>query len=189
MIINHLIEYIEDTKEITSYDFEYDDIPEKERSIFFRKLQYRLGALIVVFNYLERLIEECILDFINNRGEDTRIWILIKDYNLDKKIKVLKELYFEKIRITGKDESKENVYKLFNRIETIRISRNIFIHSNWLNDINLKYFEVKVKKVDEKIGYARARRHLRIDEIELLISDVEEVIDELIKMNGEMEEI
>jgi hypothetical protein len=188
MIINHLTEYIEDTKEeIEYFDFEYDDIPEKERSLFFRKLQYRLGVLIVVFNYLERLIEECILDFVNSRGEDTRIWILIKDFNLDKKIKALKELYLEGIRITGKKENKDKVNELFNEIDSIRIKRNTFIHSNWLNTINLKYFEVKIKKVDEIKGYMRTRKHLKIEDIESLISNIEGVIDKLEQMNSDMD--
>ena len=56
-----------------------------------------------------------------------------------------------------------------------------------MNTINLKYFEVKIKKVDEIKGYMRTRKHLKIEDIESLISNIEGVIDKLEQMNSDMD--
>lgn len=181
MILNPLREYDEDSKEELKYDIEINEVSEKERSLFYRKLQYRLGEIVVLFNYFERIIDECIINVMNERAEDERIWILIKDNNVDKKIKTLSELYISRMRITNNYTLLEKHKLLFNRIEEIRIKRNIFIHSNWLNDNNLEYFEVKVKKINEKMGYMRVNKKIEIKDLEIYIENLDLLISDLEK--------
>lgn len=180
MILNPLHEYCEDSKEETKYDIELEDISEKARSLFYRKLHYRLGEIVVLFNYFERLIDECIINTMNERSEDERVWILIRDYNIDKKIKTLSELYINVMRTNNNYSLLEEHKLLFKRIENIRIQRNTFIHSNWLNDNNLEYFELKVKKINELKGYMRVNKKIQLKDLEvyietlvLLFSDLE----------------
>ena len=179
-MINPLPDYIEDEDSVL-YEI---DIPAEEiegQGLFFRKLRYRIGSIVILVNALERVVEECLLEMMNERAEDSRVWILIQDFNLDKKIGRLKSIYIETIRIT-RDKNKKllkNVDSVFSKLDKVRKKRNIYIHSNWLNNYNLKYFETKVKEIKSKEGYFRVRKKFSLEDLDSFIQKIESITNEL----------
>ena len=118
---------------------------------------------------------------MNERAEDPRVWILIQDFMLDKKITRLKSIYVETIRMVHNKDSAllKNVDAVFSRLEEARKKRNIYIHSNWLNNLNLKYFETKVKEIKSKEGYFRVRKSITLEHLDSFIEEVETVTNDL----------
>jgi hypothetical protein len=176
MIINRLHEYIEDDGTIL-YEVDSSNLRCREAYLFFRKLRTRLGNIIILFNSLERLIEECILEMMNDRAEDSTVWILMLDLNIDKKIQKLYAIYIERIRLFHKnnDALLKKVKSYFDDLNAIRIKRNIYIHSNYLNSLDYKYFENKVKEVKHLHGYFRIRKKITIDDLDLLIRQIKKI--------------
>lgn len=179
-MINPLPDYIED-EDAVLYDVDIPDEGSEGQAQFFRKLRYRIGSIVILANSLERIIENCLLEMMNERAEDPRVWILIQDFNLDKKISRLRSIYVETIRIAH-DKNKQllnSVETVFSRLEEIRKKRNIYIHSNWLNNLNLKHFETKVKEIKSKEGYFRVRKKFTLDDLDTLIEEIEAVTNDL----------
>lgn len=117
-------------------------------------------------NALERVVEDCLLEMMNERAEDSRICILFQDFNLDKRTiehsiaAICRGSFLSTKRKTRK-------------------RRNLYIHSNWLNNFNLKYFETKVKKIQRKEGYFRVRKKFTLDDLDVLIAEIEAVTNDL----------
>jgi len=170
---NHIPDFIHDTNEIL-YDiivWDEDDIDTNT----LKKIKYRLGTLIMLSNYLERQIDEMIVNEFSDDLEDTRIWLAIKDYTFDKKIKYLESIIIEKVRNIHRQELIGNVQFFCKKLDNVRIDRNLYIHANWLNTYNKKYVEIKIK--DYKDGVFRQRKEIKISDIDKTISDIEGLID------------
>jgi hypothetical protein len=185
-MINPLPSYIED-EDIILYEI---DIPEKDnegQSRFFRKLRYRIGSIVILTNAFERIVEDCLLEMMNERAEDPRIWILIQDFTLEKKINRLKSIYIETVRLLQKDRTLlEKINILFSKLEEIRRKRNIFIHSNWLNSLNLNYFESRVREIKKKDGYFRVRKKIELTDLESFITEIEDATNDLEDLHYEI---
>lgn len=171
---NIIPDYIDDTNEIL-YDLEVNNEESLDSNIM-KKIKYRLGSLIMNSNYLERVIDSMIIDEFSDDYEDTRIWIAIKDYTFDKKIKYLEAILLEKMRICDKKENIEEVKNFFKQLDKIRIERNLYVHANWLNCYNQKYFEIKVKECQSKV--CRLRKKITIEDIDTTISAIEKIIND-----------
>lgn len=118
------------------------------------------------FNYLEREIDEIILEIMNDRAEDERVWIFLESLSIDKKIDALSKIYdtyfaMEKFEERFIDKKKS----LFQRLNEIRINRNIYIHANWLNEYNGDLVEWKTKRL--KSGeYGRVHKKISITDLD-----------------------
>ena len=179
-MINPLPDYIEEEDSIL-YEVDIPDEDIEGKELFFRKLRYRIGSIVILANALERVVEDCLLEMMNERAEDSRVWILIQDFNLDKKINRLKSIYVEIIRIVYDKNNTllKNVEDVFSKLEDVRKKRNIYIHSNWLNNLNLKYFETKVREIKTKEGYFRVRKKFTLEDLDSFIEEIESVMRDL----------
>ena len=185
-MFNPLPDYIED-EDTVLYEIDMPDEGVEGQAQFFRKLRYRIGSIVILTNALERVVEECLLEMMNERAEDSRIWILIQDFTLDKKISRLKSIYVETVRLAQKDRTLiEKIDRLFSRLEDIRKKRNIYIHSNWLNSLNLKYFETRVKEIKKKEGYFRVRKKIELSDLESFISQIEVATNDLEELHDKI---
>jgi hypothetical protein len=181
---NPIPDYLQDEdKVIYDIDLEYENV--KNEGIFFRKLRYRLGDIVIFFNELERTVDECILEMMNDRGEDTRIWVLIKDFSFDKKISSLELIYYEKLKLYDRSgaDLKPKVEEIVKEIIKIKNTRNMYIHANWLNHSNLEYFESKVKHIKNKNSVLRVRKKITIENIEEDISQIQLINERLIELH------
>ena len=89
---NPLPEFLEDENGFTPIDlFWEEDVSEDPN--WMRKVTYRVGQIVVEFNSLEQEIDSCILDWMNERGEDARIWAFIEQMPVSKKINALFTIY------------------------------------------------------------------------------------------------
>ena len=184
---NPIPDYLQDEdKVIYDIDLEYENT--KDESIFFRKLRYRLGDIIIFFNELERTIDECIIEMMTDRGEDPRIWVLMKDFSFEKKTSSLELIYYEMLKYnkTSGDELRRKVESIIKEINTIRNERNIYIHANWLNHSNLEYFESKVKHIKHKNSMLRIRKRISIENIEEVIYKTQTVNENLLELHDEI---
>jgi hypothetical protein len=179
-MINPLPDYIEDEDSVL-YEIDIPDENFQGQGLFFRKLRYRIGSIVILTNALERVVEDCLLEMMNERAEDPRVWILIQDFNLDKKINRLKSIYVETIRIAHDKNSAllSNVQAVFSKLDETRRKRNIYVHSNWLNNYNLKYFETKVKEIKRKEGFFRVRKTFALEDLDSFIQEIELVTNDL----------
>jgi len=73
----------------------------------------------------------------------------------------------------------QSVEEVFSQLSETRKRRNLYIHSNWLNNFNLKYFETKVKKIQRKEGCFRVRKKFTLDDLDVLIAEIEAVTNDL----------
>ncbi len=184
---NPIPDYLQDEdKVIYDIDLEYNNV--KDESIFFRKLRYRLGDIVIFFNEFERTFDECILEMMNDRGEDTRIWVLIKDFSFDKKISSLELIYYEKLKFYDRSETdlKPKVDEIVKDIIKIKNTRNMYVHANWLNHSNLEYFESKVKHVKHKNSVLRVRKKITIENIEEDIYQIQLINERLNELHEEI---
>lgn len=191
MIINPLPDYLIDEDKIL-YDYiDDDDIDEKEKSIFFKKLKYRIGNITILFNSLEREIEEYILDTLNERGEDSRIWIILQDLSSYKKIIWLKKIFLDMAKHLDKETDKivAEINNLFTQIDDCRVKRNSYIHTNYLNNMNLKYFETKVKHIKKQNQYLRIKKHIKLTDIETLANNIEKCSNDLYEFSERFNEL
>jgi hypothetical protein len=177
--LNPLPDYIEDEK-LVLYELDFES--ERTHTIsHFRKIKFRIGTIVILFNALEKLIESCIMEIMNGRGEDARVWILIKDFTFFKKEESLNDLYCENIRALKENDAVllEKVKLLFTDIKKVRGERNIYVHCNWINSHNLEHFETKVKTIKEESGYFRVRKRITIKNLDDCIKDIENVMIKL----------
>lgn len=184
---NPIPDYLQDEDKIVyDIDLEYENV--KDESIFFRKLRYRLGDVVIFFNELERTIDECIIEMMNDRGEDPRIWILIKDFSFEKKANSLELIYSEILKYNKSTgvELQSKVKNIMKEINEIKTQRNIYIHANWLNHSNLEYFESKVKHIKNQNSLLRVRKKITIQNIEEDIYKIQFVNDQLIELHEEI---
>jgi len=130
-MINPLREYLDDTDEIV-YDIDFtDDLSEKDEETFFNELSQNIGLIVIYFNTLENEVSDCLLESMNQRGEDSRVWILIKDFSFDKKMNCLKEIYLQFLNYDENDVCQKMTNKiesLFNKINEVKIFRNLIVH-------------------------------------------------------------
>lgn len=183
---NPLLDYIEDEK-IVPYELDFES--ERTHTIsHYRKIKFRIGTIVILINALEKLIESCIMDMMNDRCEDARVWILIKDFNFYKKITSLNDLYCEDIRMLKENnaELQEKVKLIIKQINEVREERNIYIHCNWVNSHNFEYFETKVKNIKEEKGYFRIRKKITVKNLDDCIKKIENIIMALEEVHDEI---
>ena len=187
-MINPLPEYCEEIENIEDiiYDVDLIDVSEKEE-VFFKELAEKIGTIIICFNALERDIDECLLELMNDRCEDPKIWILIKDFSFDKKTTCLKQIYAEMLNhIDNTTDLSSKINILFNKITELKVFRNLIAHCNWVNHSNLNYFETKVKFVSSKNKVCRIRKELTLHDLDNSIEKMNTTRDELYELNTEI---
>ena len=160
-MINPLREYLDDTDEIV-YDVDFtDDLSERDEGTFFNELSHNIGLTVIYFNTLENEVSDCLLESMNQRGEDSRVWVLIKEFSFDKKMNCLKEIYLQFLNYNENDVRQKMTNKiesLFNKINEVKFFRNLIVHCNWSNHVNLENFEIKVKYVKKYNDMLRIRK-------------------------------
>jgi len=140
------------------------------------------------FNYLEREIDDLILEIMNDRAEDERVWMFMENMSSARKIDILSKLYdnyfyYSKL---GK-ELKVKKSNLFEKLSKIRINRNVYIHSNWLNDSNGEFVEYKTKRL--KSGeYGRIHKKISINDLDEDLNLIRWLQDELFEFHEEITE-
>jgi hypothetical protein len=151
-----------------------------------KKVRYRIGYIVMEFNYLERQIDEIILGIMNSRAEDERVWIFLESFSADKKIDTLSKLYdnyFTEVKFDEQFKEKKKI--LFQTLNEIRVNRNIYIHANWMNEFNGDLVEWKTKKV--KSGeYGRVHKRISIADLD---EDLNRIMNMQVKLYEFHEEI
>lgn len=179
-MFNPLQDYIDNEGEYKWVEFKLDDESLKD-PYWLKKIKYRIGSIVMQFNYLERSIDDYILEIMNEHYEDEKVWIFLENLSSAKKIETLSKLYdsyFAFADINFEEQLKIRKIKLFQSLNEARINRNIYIHSNWLNDYNGQFTEYKTKKL--KSGEF-GRIHKRIT-----IADLDNDLKLILSLQGEL---
>lgn len=179
-MFNPLQDYIDNEGEYKWVEFNLDDVSLKD-PYWLKKIKYRIGSIVMEFNYLERSIDDYILEIMNDRCEDERVWIFLENLSSANKIDALSKLYdnyFAFADFNYEEQLKTRKIKLFQSLNEARIKRNIYIHSNWLGEFSGELVEHKTKKL--KSG-EYGRIHKRIT-----IADLDNDIKLIISLQGEL---
>lgn len=183
-MINPLPEYYEDTDKIV-YDVDIIDYIPKGQAKFFKQLKEKIGMLVISFNTLESEIEDRLLESLNERAEDPRMWLLIRDFTFDKKVSSLKEIYIQIFQPENEKSAKNVIAKIdavFKKIYDVKNFRNLISHCNWGNHTDLKYFVTGVKLVKKHNSILRIRKEIKL-------ADFDTTIDTIIGLMAELEDL
>lgn len=167
-MFNPLPEFLEDEGQFTYVDFDLDKEISGDPN-WMRKIRHRVGAIAVEFNALEAEIDYSILDWMNIRAEDERLWVFLESMPASKKIRALFEIYartFHHCEVL--QATIDAAADLNRRLSDANAKRNFYVHANWHNTIN-ELVEHRTRKIPSG-GYGRVRRKVTIKEID---SDIE----------------
>ena len=138
------------------------------------------------FNYLEREIDDLILEIINDHAEDEKVWIFLESFSADRKIDALSKLYDTYFAMAKFPKHfKEKKRKLFQSLNEVRINRNIYIHANWLNEFNGDLVEWKTKRL--KSGeYGHVHKKISIADLDDDLNRIVNIHEELFEFHEEI---
>ena len=171
--------YCDDNGDYISVDFDFDFESElSDDPDWLHKIKHRVGSIVIEFNALEKEIEDQILDIMNERAEDSRIWVFLENMPASRKINSLFQIYdrmFEHCDV--KDATKATAKDLNQRINTLNSKRNLYVHANWLNTVD-ELVEHRTRRL--KTGtYGRIRKKITLAEIDADIMAMEKMRFEL----------
>ena len=174
---NPLPEFLEDENGFTPIDlFWEEDVSEDPN--WMQKVTYRVGQIVVELNSLEQKIDSCILDWMNERGEDARIWAFIEQMPVSKKINALFTIYSRTCEWTDVPKSLvSDARDLKRRITAINVRRNFYVHANWYSTIN-EMVEHKTRQIPNSV-YGRVRRKTNLAEFDRDINEIKKLANEL----------
>lgn len=170
-MFNPLPEFVEDEGRFTYVDFDLDDEEVSHDPNWMRKIRYRVGAIAVEFNALEAEIDYSILDWMNVRAEDERLWVFLESMAASKKIHALFEIYARTFHHCDVAQTTiDAADALKRRLIDANVKRNFYVHANWHNTIN-EHVEHRTRRIPAG-GYGRVRRKVTISEID---NDIEAI--------------
>lgn len=144
-----------------------------ENRNFFEKI----GEVAVKFSNADVFISDLIYRLIVNKKEPEEIEKYLKKFYkempMKKKIELCKEVFPEKNPLS------EKFSKIISKVDSIRETRNEFIHGL------IEFKEENIKKGVITIFYKETKKY-RIDELEEIIEKLTHLIDELVLFRGEM---
>ena len=187
-MINPLPEYLEDTEKIV-YEVDVVDYVPKGQAKFYKQLKEKIGMLVISFNTLVSEIDDYLLESMNERGEDPRIWILIKDFSFEKKVNCLKDIYIQILNPEEKDSNQEILTRInatFLKIHEVKNFRNLIVHCNWSNHMNLKHFVTGVKLVKKEKSILRVRKQIKLEDFDTSIDTIISLMAELSDLHSEI---
>ena len=183
MPFNPLPEFLHENGDYVSVDLDIDDDLSSDPK-WLQKIKHRVGSIVIEFNALEKEIDEAILDIMNERAEDARIWVFLENMPASRKINSLFQIYDRMFEHCDVPEStKLNAKSLNQRINELNTKRNLYVHASWLNTIN-EMVEHRTRRL--RIGtYGRIRRKISISEIDADIDAMEKIRHELSEFHYE----
>jgi hypothetical protein len=168
-MFNTLPEFVEKEGQFTYFDFHLDDEEISGDPNWMRKIRYRVGAVAVEFNALEAEIDYSILDWMNIRAEDDRLWVFLELMAASKKIHSLFEIYARTFHHCDVAQvTIDAATDLKHRLIGANVKRNFYVHANWHNTIN-EHVEHRTRRIPSGVC-GRVRRKITIAEID---SDIE----------------
>ena len=159
-------------------------VRETDTPKWLQKIKHRVGSIVIEFSALEKEIDEQILDIMNERAEDSRIWVFLENMPASRKIHSLFQIYDRMFEHCDVEEStKTNAKSLNHRISELNTKRNLYVHANWLNTIG-EMVEHRTRRL--KIGpYGRIRQKISISEIDADIDTMTKIRHELSEFHYE----
>lgn len=185
MIINPLPEYLDQEGKPILVDIEPDEESAADPQ-WLKKVKHRVGAIIVEYNYLEREIDDGILEIMNERHEDERVWVFLENMSSSRKIDALSRLY----DICSHDsempvELQDRKKALFDELDDLRQRRNVYVHANWHNTVSGELVEHRTKRM--KSGeYARFRQKISIHDLDNDLNRICKLQDTLYDLHEEI---
>lgn len=176
-MMNPLREYLDQEGNPVPIDIEPDDDYVNDPQ-WLKKVKHRVGAIIVEFNYLEREIDELILELMNDRHEDETVWVFLESMTSLKKIDALSRIY--DIGFCRSEMPKELI--VFSELDDTRQRRNLYVHANWHNTISGELVERKTKRMKSG-GYGRFREKISIDDLDTDLRRICKLHDDLFDLH------
>lgn len=134
-----------------------------------------IGSICVLFNGLERTVDELICNIISDRSDHMGL-LIIKNYSFSQKIELLKTFC---LNFLSEDNPKEKkLLKKFNiitkRLNKLNEYRNAVIHGDWENIDKESFIPSKIKFNKGLILEYRLFPEKKLHEIIEMINDVRE---------------
>ena len=183
-MFNRLPQFVEDEGQFTYLDFDLVDEEISADPNWMRKIRYRVGAVAVEFNALEAEIDYSILDWMNVRAEDDRLWVFLESMTASKKIDSLFEIYARTFHHCDVAQATvDAATNLKRRLNEANVKRNFYVHANWHNTIN-EHVEHRTRRIPTG-GCGRVRRKVTIAEIDNDIETITQLRHELADFHHE----
>lgn len=185
MVNNPLQEYLNEDGNLVLIDIDLDEEIANDPQ-WLKKIKYRIGSIVIEFNYLERQVDEAILEIMNERAEDERVWVFLEKMTCSSKFEALSKHYDLFLNYSKPPEdllSKKK--KTFQKMEASRMRRNLYVHANWHNTVKGELVEGKTKRLKSG-SYGRFREKVSVDHIDKDIEDIIELQYDLDELHEEI---
>jgi len=177
MPFNLLPEFLHENGEYTRVDLDFEGELSSDPD-WLSKVKLRVGSVVVEFNALEKDIEDSILDLMNERGEDSRIWVFLENMPASRKIHALFQIYdriFEHAKVSARTIGAAKDLKT--RILELNSKRNLYVHANWMNTID-EMVEHRTRRLKSG-NYVRVRQRITMSEIDSDINVISNLANEV----------
>ncbi len=184
MVSNPLPEFVDQDGNHVQIDLELEDETSSDPQ-WMKKIKYRIGAIVIEFNYLERIADDLILEIMNDRTEDPMVWVFLERMTTYSKFDALFKLYdIFSSYVQFSDELLTQKKLIYSELDDIRVKRNLYVHANWYNTIRGDLVENKPKKIKSG-SYGRFRKKISIADIDADIQKAIKVQDNLYDFHEE----